>query len=155
VARCPELFDVLNVHSYAQLEGWPTWRRSYPEDPKLPHYLQDVTAVCQWRDTHAPDKPVWSRNLVMTAAQNHRSDRDFAKWIGVNDTQQAQWLVRSLLVFSAMPIERAYIFFFNDETNRVSTRARASPGISSRNRPTMRSTTCSAFWGVSFSKHRD
>ena len=59
VANCPELFDVLNVHSYAQLEGWPTWRRSFPEDPKLPHYLQDVAELCQWRDAHAPGKPVW------------------------------------------------------------------------------------------------
>jgi hypothetical protein len=33
----------------------------------------------------------------------------------VNDTQQAEWLVRSLLVFSAMPVERAYIYFFNDD----------------------------------------
>ena len=33
----------------------------------------------------------------------------------MNDTQQAQWLVRSLLVFSAMPVQRAYIYFFNDE----------------------------------------
>jgi len=33
----------------------------------------------------------------------------------VTDLQQAQWLVRSLLVFSAMPVERAYVYFFNDE----------------------------------------
>ena len=29
-------------------------------------------------------------------------------------TQQAQWIVRSLLLFSALPVERAYIYFFND-----------------------------------------
>jgi hypothetical protein len=33
----------------------------------------------------------------------------------VTDEQQAQWLVRSLLVFSAMPVERAYVYFFNDD----------------------------------------
>ncbi len=116
VAKFPELFDVLNVHSYAQLEGWPTWRRSFPEDPKLPHYLQDVAALCQWRDAHAPGKPVWITEFGYDSSTKPPEPQgDFAKWIGVTDTQQAQWLVRSLLVFSAMPVERAYIYFFNDE----------------------------------------
>ena len=116
VAGYPELFDVLNVHSYAQLEGWPTWRRSFPEDPKLTHYLQDVTALCQWRDAHAPGKTVWLTEFGYDSSTKPPEQRgDFAKWIGVNDTQQAQWLVRSLLVFSTMQVERAYIYFFNDE----------------------------------------
>jgi hypothetical protein len=116
VASCPELVDVLNVHSYAQLEGWPTWRRSFPEDPKLPHYLQDVEALCRWRDAHAPGKPVWLTEFGYdSTTKPPEQTGDFAKWIGVNDTQQAQWLVRSLLVFSALPVERAYIYFFNDE----------------------------------------
>ena len=116
VAGCPELYDVLNVHSYAQLVGWPTWRRSFPEDPKLPHYLQDLAALCQWRDAHAPGKPVWLTEFGYdSSTKSPAPTGDFAKWIGVNDTQQAQWLVRSLLVFSAMPVERAYVYFFNDE----------------------------------------
>jgi hypothetical protein len=116
VAGCLELCDVLNVHSYAQLEGWPTWRRSFPEDPMLPHYLQDVDALCRWRDAHAPRKPVWLTEFGYdSSTKAPEPTGDFAKWIGVNDTQQAQWLVRSLLVFSAMPVQRAYIFYFNDE----------------------------------------
>jgi hypothetical protein len=116
VANSPELFDVLNVHSYAQLEGWPTWRRSFPEDPKLPHYLQDVTALCQWRDAHAPGKPVWLTEFGYdSSTKPPEPTGDFAKWIGVNDTQQAQWLVRSLLVFSTLPLGRAYVYYFNDE----------------------------------------
>src|SRR5262249_41669365 len=39
---------------------------------------------------------------------------DFSKWVGVTDSQQAQYLVRSFLVFSAMDVDRAYIYFFND-----------------------------------------
>jgi len=27
------LWDILNIHVYAEAEPWPTWRRSYPEDP--------------------------------------------------------------------------------------------------------------------------
>ena len=116
VAKFPKLFDFLNVHSYAQLEGWPTWRRSFPEDPKLPHYLQDVEALCQWRDIHAPGKPVWITEFGYdSSTKPNATSGDFAKWQGVTDEQQAQWLVRSLLVFSAMPVERAYVYFFNDE----------------------------------------
>jgi len=116
VTNFPELFDVLNVHTYAQLEGWPIWRRSFPEDPKLPHYLQDVEALCRWRDAHAPDKPVWITEFGYDATtQPQEKSGTFSKWVGVTDEQQAQWLVRSLLVFSAMPVERAYVYFFNDD----------------------------------------
>jgi hypothetical protein len=116
VSKFPELFDVLNIHTYAQLEGWPTWRRSFPEDPKLPHYLQDVQALCRWRDAHAPGKPIWITEFGYDSTTKPQATTgDFAKWVGVTDTRQAQWLARSLLVFSAMPVERAYIYFFNDE----------------------------------------
>ena len=33
----------------------------------------------------------------------------------MTDEQQAQWLVRSFLLFSAMDVDRAYLFFHNDE----------------------------------------
>ena len=116
VEKFPGLFDVLNVHTYAQLENWPTWRRSFPEDPKLPHYLQDVSDLCRWRDANAPGKPVWVTEFGYdSSTKPAAATGDFSKWVGVTDTQQAQWLVRSLLVFSTMPVERAYIYFFNDE----------------------------------------
>lgn len=108
--------DVLTLHSYAQLVGWPTWKRSFPEDPALPHYLQDVTALCEWRDRKAPGKPVWITEFGYdSTTRPQEASGDFAKWEGVSDRQQAQWLVRSFLVFSAMPVERAYLYFFNDE----------------------------------------
>jgi len=116
VVNLPELYDVLNIHTYAQLEGWPTWRRSFPEDPQLPHYLQDVAALCHWRDEHARGKPVWITELGYDSSTKLPAKTGgFAQWVGVTDTQQAQWLVRSLLVFSAMPVGRAYIYFFNDD----------------------------------------
>ncbi|GAA5125721.1 hypothetical protein GCM10023212_28020 [Luteolibacter yonseiensis] len=116
VAAFPELFDVLNVHTYAQLEGWPTWKRSFPEDPKLPNYLQDVEKLCKWRDAHTPGKPIWITEFGYdSTTQPNATTGDFVKWQGVTDTQQAQWLVRSLLVFSSMPVQRAYVYFFNDD----------------------------------------
>ena len=116
VEKSTESFDVLNVHTYAMLENWPTWRRSFPEDPKLPHYLQDITNVCDWRDSHVPDKEVWVTEFGYDSTTKPApATGDFAKWVGVTDTQQAQWLVRSFLVFSTMPIDRAYLYYFNDE----------------------------------------
>ncbi|MGH7971296.1 MAG: cellulase family glycosylhydrolase [Limisphaerales bacterium] len=115
VEKHPDLFDVLSVHTYAQLQNWPTWRRSFPEDPRLPHYLQDVEAVCHWRDAHAPGKPVWVTEFGYDSTTKPAETKgDFSRWVGVTDTQQAQWLVRSLLVFSAMPVERAYIQEYQD-----------------------------------------
>lgn len=123
IAAMPELVDVLTIHSYAQLEGWPTWKRSFPEDPALRRYIQDISDLCAWRDSQMPGKPVWVTEFGYdsTTAPQEKSG-DFAKWTGVTDTQQAQWIVRSLLVFSAMPVERAYIYFFNDD-NKASVHA--------------------------------
>jgi len=110
------LIDVLTIHSYAQLENWPTWKRSYPEDPALPKYLKDIEELCKWRDQHAAGKPVWITEFGYdSTTKPQETSGDFKQWVGVTDEQQAQWLVRSLLVFSAMPVERAYIYFFNDE----------------------------------------
>ena len=53
------LYDVINVHSYAQTENWPTWRRSFPEDPKLLDYTTRITRLIEWRDKNAKDKPIW------------------------------------------------------------------------------------------------
>jgi hypothetical protein len=129
----PELYDVLTVHTYAQLQGWPTWRRSFPEDPALPRYLQDVEELCRWRDQNAPGKPVWITEFGYdSTTQPQEKTGDFARWVGVTDEQQAQWLVRSLLVFSAMPVERAYIFFFNDEDKA---RVHSSSGITRHFQP--------------------
>jgi hypothetical protein len=115
VETFPQRYDVLNIHTYAQLENWPTWRRSFPEDPKLPKFLRYVEALIRWRDEHARGKEIWITEFGYdSSTQPAPKTGEFTKWIGVTDEQQAQWLVRSLLVFSAMPIERAYIYFFND-----------------------------------------
>lgn len=110
------LVDVLNIHSYAQLVGWPTWKRSYPEDPALTRHLPDLEDLCKWRDANAPGRPVWLTEFGYdSSSQPNKATGDFSKWEGVSDLRQAQWLVRSALVFSAMPIDRAYIYFFDDK----------------------------------------
>jgi hypothetical protein len=110
------LYDVLTLHTYAQLEGWPTWRRSFPEDPKLKDYLPDVRRLCAWRDEQAPGKEVWITEFgydATTRAPDPKSE--FKQWVGVSEEQQAQWIVRSWLVFASLPVQRAYLYFFNDD----------------------------------------
>ncbi len=108
-------FDVLTIHTYAQLEPWPTWKRSYPEDGRL-DYLKDVRELAKWRDAKAKGKPIWITEFGYDATTKKPDPKtEFKKWEGATETQQAEWLVRSALVFSAMPVERAYVYFFNDK----------------------------------------
>jgi hypothetical protein len=106
---------VLTIHSYAMAEGWPTWRRSYPEDPKI-EFLKSIEALLAWRDEHAKAKPVWVTEFGWDASTKPPPKTgDFAKWDGnVSDEKQAQYLVRAFLLFSAMDVQRAYLYFFND-----------------------------------------
>jgi hypothetical protein len=116
VAGMEDLYDILNIHSYALLEGWPTWRRSYPEDPALPAFTQDIDQLIAWRNQHAPGKEVWLTEFGWDAStQAPAPEGTFSKWLDNSDMEQAQWLVRSLLLFSKRDLQRAYIYFFNDD----------------------------------------
>jgi len=109
------LYDILNIHTYAFAEAYPTWRRSYPEDPKIP-YLSPVTDTISWRNAHAPGKQIWITEFGWDASTKpNLPTGDFSKFVGVTDTQQAQYLVRSFLVFSALDVDRAYIYYYDDE----------------------------------------
>jgi len=108
------LIDVVNVHTYAFVEGWPTWRRSFPEDPSI-NYLKQADQVIQWRNAHAPGKPVWITEFGYdSTTKPNKTTGDFSKWVGNTDLEQAKYIVRSYLVFSAMDIQRAYLYWFND-----------------------------------------
>jgi hypothetical protein len=109
-----ELYDVINVHTYAQIENWPTWRRSFPEDPRI-EFLKDVEKVIAWRDQHAAGKKIWITEFGWdSTTKENASEGDFKDWVGNTDEEQAVYLVRSTLVFAGMDVERAYIYFFND-----------------------------------------
>ncbi len=109
------LYDVLNIHTYAMAEGWPTWKRSFPEDPKIT-FLKTVQDLIDWRNGNAKGREVWVTEFGWDASTkpNHKTG-DFAKWDGnVSDEKQAQYLVRAWLLFAAMDVQRAYMYFFND-----------------------------------------
>ena len=108
------LYDAISIHVYAFVENWPTWRRSFPEDPEI-DYLKTVEKTIAWRNEYAKGKPIWITEFGWdSSTKEPPQEGTFAKWEGVSDTQQAQYLVRSFLVFSKMDVKRAYMYFFDD-----------------------------------------
>jgi hypothetical protein len=109
------LYDVLNIHTYAMVNGWPEWKRSYPEDPAIT-FLKGIEDLIVWRNENAKGKEIWITEFGWDASSKpNPTTGDAAKWKGnVTDVQQARYIVRSFLVFSAMDVARAYLYFFND-----------------------------------------
>ncbi len=115
------LYDVINLHLYAQKPqrpGQSPWDRSYPEDPGI-DYLKDLDAAIAWRDKETPGKEIWITEFgydSCTEAAMVKRTGWFEKlnWRGVTDLQQAQYLTRSFLCFSERGVNRAYLYFFDD-----------------------------------------
>jgi serine/threonine-protein kinase ATR len=109
------LYDIINIHTYAFAEPYPTWRRSFPEDPTI-KYLVPITDTIAWRNANAPAKQIWVTEFGWdSTTKPDLPTGDFSRWVGSTDTQQAQYLVRSFLVFSALDVDRAYLYYFNDD----------------------------------------
>lgn len=110
-----ELWDILNVHIYAEVQGWPTWKRSYPEDPAS-KWLATLEKVIAWRDAHAKGKELWVTEFGFDASTKPApATGTFAKWQGSTEEQQATWLVRSFLLLARHGVDRAHVFFFDDK----------------------------------------
>ena len=108
-----DLYDVLNIHTYSMFEGYPTWRRVWPEHVGI-RYLKVVTDMLAYRDAHAPGKQVWVTEFGYDAGTKKPGLGDFARWVSSTETEQAQWIVRSYLIFSSLGLNRAYLYYFND-----------------------------------------
>lgn len=65
------LYDVLSVHTYAQLEGRPTWRRSFPEDPRLEKFVPDIEATRRHRQSRSG-----ARSLGLDNSSSFRERED-------------------------------------------------------------------------------
>lgn len=141
------LYDVINLHTYAskpKKKGQSPWDRSFPEDPEI-DYLKVVDEAIAWRNKHTPGKEVWITEFGWDACTpDVMKDRTgwFKKlnWTGQTDLQQAQYLVRSFFVFAERDIERAYLYFFNDD-NKPSTHA--ASGLTRNFKPKK------SYWAVS------
>ncbi len=126
------LYDVISVHSYAQLEGYPTWRRSFPEDARL-DFLPKIRDVIAWRDANAAGKQIWLTEFGWDATtQPQATSGDFKKWVGVSDVEQARYIVRAFLTLCELDIDRAYLYWFNDDDKAM---VHASSGLTRKYRP--------------------
>lgn len=107
--------DILRIHRYAIQDQWPTWKRTFPENPAVP-YLSRIQELLHWRDQHASGKPVWVSEFGWDASSRKPdpAGKD-AQWIGSTDEEQAMWLVRSFFLFAGMGVDKAFVFFFNDK----------------------------------------
>ena len=113
-AGSPELWDIINIHTYAEAEPWPTWRRSYPEDAAT-KWTENIGHVVKWRDEHAKGKELWVTEFGYDAGTKPPpATGDFAKWVSSTEEQQAMWTVRSFLLLPRMGVDRAHLYFFND-----------------------------------------
>ncbi|HEY4064307.1 MAG TPA: cellulase family glycosylhydrolase [Puia sp.] len=142
------LYDVINIHTYATLPQSGTsknlWNRSFPEDPSLPDYFRIVDEAIAWRNQHAPGKKVWVTEFGYDACTPEAMQRrkDWAlklNWQGATDLQQAQYIVRSFLLFVTRDIDRAYLYFYNDDDEPA---VHGSSGLTRRFQPKM------SFWAV-------
>ncbi|CAL1516745.1 cellulase family glycosylhydrolase [Chitinophaga sp. MM2321] len=141
------LYDVINVHTYATLDksltSENTWNRSFPEDASL-NYLKVIDEAIEWRNRNAKDKEVWVTEFGYDActpeAMKHRKDWMLKlNWQGASDSMQAQYLVRSFLVFAARDVQRAYLYYYNDEDEAA---FHAASGLTRNFKPKM------SFWAV-------
>lgn len=141
------LYDVINVHTYAtkpKREGQSPWARSYPEDPGI-EYLKVLDRTIEWRDRHAPGKEVWVTEFgwdactpaAMARRQGWAQKLD---WQGQTELQQAQYLVRSLMLFATRDVRRAYLYFYDDKDEPS---VHASSGLTRHFTPKM------SYWAVS------
>ena len=141
------LYDVINLHTYAAVERKTPkespWNRSYPEDPEIP-YLKIVDEAIEWRNASAPGKEIWITEFGYDActpeAMKRRTDWALKlDWQGSTDLQQAQYLVRSFFAFAERDVQRAYIYFFDDND---------SPGVHGCSGLTRKFAPKMSFWAV-------
>lgn len=141
------LYDVINVHTYPTIDKGILdengWNRSYPEDRSL-YYLEMVNSTIAWRNAQAKDKEIWITEFGYDActdtAMTKRKDWALKlNWQGTTDLQQAQYLVRSFLLFSAMDVQRAYLYYYDDDDEAS---VHAASGITRHFVPK------TAFWAV-------
>lgn len=133
------LFDGISVHTYAflpeNIRAHP-WERTYPEDPRSP-FLKSVDDVIAWRDHHAPSKEIWVTEFGWDACSEEAMSRregwaEKLNWSGVDELDQARYLVRSILLFAKRDIRRVNIYFYNDQDQPS---VHASSGITRNFKP--------------------
>lgn len=127
-----DLYDVIKIHVYAFKQMWPSFERSFPEDPSI-NNLRIIENTIRWRDRFAPGKEIWITEFGYdSSTKTAEPGSEWGQLAVVSDAVQAQWLVRSLLEFTRLDVQRAYVYWFNDHDEFA---FHASSGIMRLNRP--------------------
>ena len=141
------LYDVINLHTYPEIKesapGKSPWNRSYPEDT-ITNYMKVVDEAIEWRNKNAHGKEIWITEFgydactpeVMSKREGWALTLD---WQGVTDLQQAQYIVRSFFLFAERDIQRAYIYYYDDDDEPS---IHASAGLTRKFQPKP------SFWAV-------
>ncbi|SIN68909.1 glycoside hydrolase family 5 protein [Chitinophaga niabensis] len=117
------LYDVLNVHTYSTIpksgNNPNNWNRTWPEDTSAV-YLKVVQETIDWRNSSAKGKEIWVTEFGYDACtpdvmKDRKDWWEKLDWQGHTDLQQAQYLVRSFLAFATMDVNRAYLYYYNDD----------------------------------------
>lgn len=103
--------DVLNFHQYATDDktGLP---------PEQASVSRDIVKASQWRDANVPGAELWVTEFGWdTYAQGSTHSRVYA-----GEQNQANWILRSLVLYRAAGVDKAFVFTYNDEVeNSVET----------------------------------
>lgn len=140
------LYDVISVHTYAELpktEGRHPWERVHPESDRT-KYLKVMHETIDWRNKNAPDKEVWITEFgwdAPSAEAMKKRVKGFKEygWEGETELNQAQWIVRSFVLFSELDIDRAYLYWYDDKDQA---RTHGSSGLTRNSKPKK------SFWAV-------
>jgi serine/threonine-protein kinase ATR len=110
--------DVLNFHTYAIRGEWPDRFRTHPEDPESDFVGRMAEAVA-WRDENAPEKEVWITEFGWDAHSDEPGPREdepiYERPSTISRTQQAEFLLRGFLIFARTGVDRAYMYFYQDD----------------------------------------
>lgn len=121
IAGMEDLYDVINMHTYSfkSKSAWPAFERTYPEAPGI-RYLEAVEAMLAYRNSRPQmrSKPIWVTEFGYDAASAAALKTADPKWVSSTELQQAQWSVRSWLLFAAMDVARAYLYWWNDNDGK-------------------------------------
>ncbi|HEX2909180.1 MAG TPA: hypothetical protein VH186_00125 [Chloroflexia bacterium] len=109
--------DVLNYHQYSTdgKTGLP------PEQGQLE---ETARRVVQWRDAHAPQAEVWQTEFGW---DTYASGTTHSKYYS-GEQNQANWILRGLVLYRAAGIDKAFVFTYSDETEQ-STESYDSSGL--------------------------
>jgi hypothetical protein len=142
IAGLEDLYDVINMHVYSfkSWSPWPAFERTYPEAPGI-RYLEAIDAMIAYRNSRPQmrTKAIWVTEFGYDAASATALEKADPKWVSSTELQQAQWSVRSWLLFAAMDVERAYLYWWNDNDGKS---FHGASGILRNNRPKP------AFWAA-------